>query len=227
MALALGARDRRFESCHPDKVSKLEDALAQITEEHAIAVFAASYGKCDAIKRFNLPMNGTGCRIVDALISRFAIDVSHFDPSKQNRRYERVIRQCPTCSKPFVTSVGSSSEKITCSRACSNTYFRSGANNPNFKPDADSKHNVVCWRYHKRCCVICGESNIVEAHHHNGDHSDNRPENFVPLCPTHHQYWHSRYKHLIQTQVNEYVEQFQQRRVAQPGQRTCLGSRGS
>lgn len=106
MALALGARDRRFESCHPDKVSKFEDALAQITEEHAIRVFAASYGKCDAIKRFNLPMNGTGCRIVDALISKFAIDVSHFDPSKQNRRYERVIRQCPTCSKPFVTSIG-------------------------------------------------------------------------------------------------------------------------
>lgn len=217
MVLALDARDRRFEPCCPDDVSKFDDTLAQIEKEHAITSIAAAYGKCDAIKRLGLPMNGTGCRLVDALILKFEIDTSHFDPSKQNRRYERVIRQCPACGDSFTTSVGSSSEKITCSHACANTYFRSGANNPNFKPDTESKHNVVCWRYHERRCVVCGESNIVEAHHYNGDHADNRPENFVPLCPTHHQYWHSRFKNLIEARVDEYVEMFclKHRSVAQ------------
>lgn len=219
MALALGARDRRFESCCPDDVSKFDDALAQIDRKCATVAIAAAYGKCDAIKRLHLPMNGTGCRLIDALIAKFQIDTSHFDPTKQNRRYARATRQCPACGKSFITSVGSSSEKVTCSRACSNTHFRSGENHPNFKSDAESKHHVVCWRHHEKRCIVCGESNIVEAHHYNGDHADNRPENFAPLCPTHHQYWHSRYKNLIEMKVVEYVEKFcdKHRSVAQLG----------
>ena len=42
----------------------------------------------------------------------------------------------------------------------------------------------------------------------NEDHSDDRIENLVPLCPTHHQYMHSRYKSEILPKVEEYVEKF-------------------
>lgn len=68
-------------------------------------------------------------------------------------------------------------------------------------------------------CIVCGEMRIVEAHHYNGVHKDNRPENFAPLCLTHHQYWHSAYRYLIQEQVDEYVKKFSSRSSADRTQR--------
>ena len=50
------------------------------------------------------------------------------------------------------------------------------------------------------------ENNIVAVHHVNENHMDNRPENLVPLCPTHHQYMHSRHKVLIENVVEEYIK---------------------
>ena len=49
---------------------------------------------------------------------------------------------------------------------------------------------------------------IVAVHHYNGNHDDDRIENLVPLCPTHHQYVHSKYKHLVQDTIDRYVEEF-------------------
>ncbi len=66
----------------------------------------------------------------------------------------------------------------------------------------------ICWRYHPKECVVCGEHLAVSVHHYNGHHWDDRPENLVPLCPTHHQYWHSRHQHLIKEKVDDYVKKF-------------------
>lgn len=60
----------------------------------------------------------------------------------------------------------------------------------------------------RKKCVICGEDKIVEVHHYYHDNADNRPENLVPLCPTHHQYMHSSYRELIEKDVDKYVEDF-------------------
>ncbi len=38
------------------------------------------------------------------------------------------------------------------------------------------------------------------------NHENNDPQNLVPLCPTHHAYWHSRYRFLIENQVVAWVE---------------------
>lgn len=56
--------------------------------------------------------------------------------------------------------------------------------------------------------MVCDEDKIVAVHHLNEDHTDNRIENLIPMCPTHHQYMHSRYKSEIQHIVDEYVKQF-------------------
>lgn len=69
-------------------------------------------------------------------------------------------------------------------------------------------YTEVCWKHHEKVCVVCGEYRVVAAHHHNGYHWDNRPENLVPLCPTHHTYWHSKHKYLIEDVINEYVLRF-------------------
>lgn len=47
----------------------------------------------------------------------------------------------------------------------------------------------------------------------NGQHEDNRPENLIVLCPTHHGYWHSKWRYLIEDKVTAYQEQFFERMI--------------
>ena len=111
------------------------------------------------------------------------------------------IKYCPVCNKP--TKMGSE----TCSKSCSNTYNRSGSSNPNWK-NGGSNYRNICFETHGKSCLICGESNIVEAHHIDHNRSNNDPMNLIPLCPTHHNYWHYGFKHLIEKQIKEYLKTF-------------------
>ena len=104
------------------------------------------------------------------------------------------LRLCPVCSTPIKNWRHSK----TCGYSCSNTFFRSGPNNGSWKNDA---YVTTCFHYHDKKCVVCDETRIVEVHHLDENHSNNDPSNLIPLCPTHHKYWHSRYKNLIEAQV--------------------------
>lgn len=42
-------------------------------------------------------------------------------------------------------------------------------------------------------------------HHLDENKKNNNYKNLIPMCPTHHQYMHSRHKYLIEDEVNEYV----------------------
>lgn len=108
------------------------------------------------------------------------------------------LKRCSVCSEPLKNY----KTATTCSHSCSNKQFRSGPNNGNWK---ENRYASTCFHYHKKKCVVCSETNIVAVHHMNENHNDNRPENLIPLCPTHHQYMHSRFKHLIENQVQEYI----------------------
>ena len=155
------------------------------------------------VTNLGLPFNTQHTKYVRELIKQLELDTSHF---RRKRKHTYVSRECPVCHNIFETPINHRDEKTTCSRKCANTYFRSGPEHPNYKDDA--KYNVTCWRFHKKECVICGENLVVAVHHYNGDHDDDRPENMVPLCPTHHQYWHSKHRHVIEERVNTYVENF-------------------
>lgn len=110
-------------------------------------------------------------------------------------------QSCPVCGKWFFT------KGVTCSHGCANTYFRSGSSNGNWK---ESTYRTTCFDAHGKACLICGEMNIVEAHHVNGNREDNRVANLVPLCPTHHCYWHhSKFKHLVEPQITKYLEDWE------------------
>ena len=113
-------------------------------------------------------------------------------------------KECPVCTKKFV------GKNTTCSYSCSNTFFRHGRKGgTQFREDSDlvqeGKYRDLCFRYHKKQCVVCGEKHVVAVHHLNENHDDNRPENLIPLCPTHHQYMHSRHKDKIEKIVLKYI----------------------
>ena len=70
----------------------------------------------------------------------------------------------------------------------------------------EETYRSTCFYYHKKRCVVCDEYNIIEVHHLDENHENNSSDNLIPLCPTHHKYWHSRYRHLIEKQVLNYIE---------------------
>lgn len=111
--------------------------------------------------------------------------------------------RCPVCNK-----IKSSLSNTTCSNSCANTHFRSGINNPNYNENSPTAYIKICFSHHKKQCIICEEDNIVAVHHFDEDHSNNSPENLIPLCPTHHQYFHSKYRYLVEAQIISYRDNF-------------------
>jgi len=178
--------------------------MRQVSDELLIEAVRNSTCISQIVMNLDLPFNTIYTRYVREQIERLKLSTCHFG---RKRKHTYVFRICPVCQTEFETPINHRDEKTTCSHKCANTYFRTGKNHPNYKDDV--KYQTLCWRYHKKECIICGENRVVAAHHYNENHHDNRPENFVPLCPTHHQYWHSGYRHLIQDRVEQYVLNFQ------------------
>lgn len=115
-------------------------------------------------------------------------------------------RECIICKKP------TKNKRITCSRSCANKHFRTGINHGNWKEDA---YQTTCFAYHERKCVICDETRILDVHHLDENRSNNKPENLIPLCPTHHRYWHSRFKNLIEEQIIQYISEWKNKQTGQ------------
>lgn len=116
---------------------------------------------------------------------------------------------CDCCSDTFEVQEREkrfpSKEKYFCSRKCANSVGGKAKAKKYFTDDL-AHYTTVAWRYHDKKCVVCDERNIVAVHHLNENHSDNRPENLIPLCPTHHQYMHSKHKYLVENYVNDYIK---------------------
>lgn len=134
------------------------------------------------------------------------------------------LRFCPVCSKPIVNRNKKSTARrgTTCSHACANTFYRSGKNHPNWNPD---KYRNACREAHDFKCVVCGEFRIISVHHVDHKRTNSSPENLVPLCPTHHQYWHSRHRHLIEKKVFDYLTKWKAG-VWRSGSASRLGREG-
>ncbi len=171
----------------------------------------------DACRYFNFHLNSQGFNKIKKIIKDYNINISHFNPKLKQKKYDVIEKNCPVCETIFTTKKGHKREKQTCSYSCSNTFFRSGINNPNFgKKNFTDTHNgyyytnyrTICFHYHKKECVICGETKIVSVHHYDNNHRNNEPKNLVPLCPTHHQYVHSRYQSEVQEQIDNYIRNF-------------------
>lgn len=160
-----------------------------------------SYASCPSRKNNRFTINGNDikhcCRFCNKSIG--SCNIKHHEKFCYLNPIN--IKLCPICNKPIKNYRTS----VTCSHSCSNTYFRSGPDNPNWSLNS---YVTTCFTYHDKKCVICGEQNIVAVHHFDCDKTNNNPENLVPLCPTHHTYMHSRYRYLIENIVNNYIGTF-------------------
>lgn len=124
---------------------------------------------------------------------------------------------CKSCNNEFEVeerkNLFPSKSQYFCSRSCANS-IGGKAKSKKYHNDDVATYTTVAWRHHERKCLVCEEVNVVAVHHLNENHNDNRPENLVPLCPTHHQYMHSKHKCLIEHKVLEYVKNWGALRVS-------------
>ena len=126
-----------------------------------------------------------------------------FNSFKVSRKYGEVKdhqKICKRCSSEF-TYVGRENTKAFkqaqfCSRSCANSRVRKV-----------TRYTSIAFKHWKKECVVCGEDNVVAVHHLDNNHKNNTPTNLVPLCPTHHQYMHSKYRAKIEDIVNKAVRE--------------------
>ena len=179
----------------------------KISDDQFIIAFNSSISKNEILKKLNLPCNGTNQCFVNIKIKNLGLDENILKKNYEEKYF--IVKVCPVCKKTFKVS-RSARPQTTCSYECSNTYFRSGENNGMYNKAKD--YATIAFRYHEHKCCICGESLIVHIHHYDGNHLNDEITNFVPLCPTHHQYYHSRFRYLVKDKIDEYHKQFSEHR---------------
>lgn len=183
----------------------------QITKIEFKKLVEESVSKSEVCRKLGISNNGSGLNTVVSLAEQYDIDISHFSHkaaiNKFQRKYEVVIKICPVCSDEFETLSGHKREKQTCSHACSNTFFRSGKNNPNWKEEkSDWGYRKLCFSEWAKQCIVCGFDMVVEVHHLDGNHHNNDIKNLIPLCPNHHKAIHTRkYGEVIRSKVQEII----------------------
>ena len=177
-----------------------------MNKEYYENIIKSCFTKSEICEKLGLSKNGNNYRNINEIILKYNIDISHFDEKHKVRIYEKIKKECPICHEFFETRIGNRDEKITCSRSCANTYFYSGENNPNYKGDTRHTYTITCFKYHKHECCVCKEDKIVEVHHLDGNRKNNSAPNLVPLCPTHHKYWHSKHRSEILDIVIAYMK---------------------
>lgn len=175
-----------------------------VTEELFLNAISSCNGMAEVLRKLNLGENGANRDFIRKLCKKYNVDVPKFVPK---RKYEVIEKICPVCGKKFETLKNNKREKVVCSHSCSNTYFRSGQNNPNYKGVLkDNPYREICFMHHPKKCCICGFDYIVEVHHVDCDKDNNDPKNLVPLCSNHHRMYHSKYRQLVSPLIEDYIK---------------------
>ena len=159
-----------------DLLNAIKTNFIEIDNYSSITELLLSLGICST--------KPNGRRISEAknVLIELGFDISHF--SKNGKKPATLIHKvCPVCGNSF-SYPSYSREKTTCGYACSNTYFRSGKDNPNYKTGY-SYRKIAIHEYGDKC-YICGEDIVVEVHHKDSNRGNNTIDNLVVLCPTHH-----------------------------------------
>lgn len=140
-----------------------------------------------------------------------------------NAHKNRIKVKCALCGKEFEVTPKilkkSKSGLVFCSRKCKDEGQKikngitqihpSHYGNTKYKDYTPScVYQRICFENHPHKCCVCGEDKVVAVHHYDGNHNNNDPANLIPLCPTHHCYWHSKYRKIIKDKVDDYIKSF-------------------
>jgi hypothetical protein len=182
-----------------------------ITKKEFQNIVKESVSKSEVCRKLGIHGNGTGLRKVKELSLLYNVDIGHFSHkaaiNKFQRKYDLVKKICPVCGNNFEAQKGHSREKVTCSHSCSNTFFRSGEANPNYKDEkSEWGYRKICFSRWDKKCAICEFSCVVDVHHIDGNHDNNNIDNLIPLCPNHHKMAHMKlYENEVKKQIQSII----------------------
>lgn len=132
---------------------------------------------------------------------------------KQNQKLDRQFgpiedhkKLCKICKTDFIFKGRIRTKEyeraLFCSRSCANTRTKWWNVNA-------THYRTIALRHHAEKCVICGFNKIVAIHHIDENKKNNSPDNLIPLCPNHHEMYHSnKWKNEIKPYIDEWQDSF-------------------
>ena len=177
--------------------------LQILTDENFILIFNNFTSAAEYLRSVGCSNNGRYVKFINDNIQRLNLKWKPKETALGSK-------ECPGCNTLFKPTRRT---QTTCSKGCSNKVFRSGINHYSYYEDKPQNYRTICFANNDKECIVCGEKNIVAVHHYDEDHNNNDVINLVPLCPTHHQYMHSKYKVLIQDIVESWRAKIRQIKV--------------
>lgn len=156
-------------------ISKLETALnSGILLQYVDDALAST----QVLRMLGYSEKGQYIKVVTNFLLDNEIDISHFTHNGQPK-VPRTEKTCPVCSTKFHAEARKTREQITCSRACSNTYFR-------------TKDSISLSNYRSKAlevygakCSVCGYSDnilAIEVHHIDRNRNNNDICNLKVMC---------------------------------------------
>lgn len=168
--------------------SKMLNRFEKISNETFIEKYKISKSLSDFIRNLNLCINGTTVKFIKLKCKELNLS----DKFERQCKYKKITKECPVCNKTFETKEGNRDEKYTCSYSCSNSYFRSGKNNGQYKNSSSNYRNIAKNNLSKKCnrCSYNKYTEVLEVHHIDRNRSNNDIKNLEYLCPTCHREEH-------------------------------------
>lgn len=110
------------------------------------------------------------------------IDISHWT-ANGSPPARLIQKECLCCGKLFNTEPRPVREQTTCSRACSNTYYRSGDNHPRYNK-GKTLYRKEAIEHYGALCSRCGFDNLLalDVHHKDRNRENNSLENLEVIC---------------------------------------------
>lgn len=169
-----------------DKLNKTLDSglLLEIVD----SVFCVS----DVCRKIGYSDRGAYLKIIREYLINNEVDISHFTGNGKPKNLP-ITKTCPACFKEFTLPYSADHLKqVTCGYSCSNTYFRSGKDNPNYRGEEGNNYRVLAFTHYSKQCALCGFSDerALEVHHIDNNRSNNKLENLKVLCSNCHKIEH-------------------------------------
>lgn len=160
-------------------ISKLQQAL---NSSEIFSIVDDSFASGQVLVKLGFSTKGQYIPIVKKFLVDNEIDISHFTYNGKPKTKLK-IKNCLNCGKIFYTEQRHNKEQQTCSKGCSNTYFRT----TDKISLANYRKNALEFKSHK--CEICNYNENVAAlvvHHIDRDRNNNSLDNLLVLCANCH-----------------------------------------
>lgn len=91
-----------------------------------------------------------------------------------------------------------------CKRSCAN-------NRQSWWNKHSTGYKTIALQHHRHECQICGFDKVVAIHHIDENKQNNSPDNLIPLCPNHHEMYHSKWQDEVKPFIMQWQDDFRQR----------------